>query len=73
MELSPRPSNNQGNNVLRYTSIATQMGITIFLGVWLGMKADERWPEKVPIYTLVGSLTGVVIAVYRVIRDVLKK
>jgi hypothetical protein len=73
MELSPRPSNGRGNHVLRYTSIATQMGITIFLGVWLGMKADERWSGKVPIYTLIGSLTGVVVAVYRVIRDVIKK
>lgn len=57
---------------LRYTSMATQMGITIFLGVWLGMKADDRWPVGIPIYTLVGSLIGVVMAVYMVIRDVLK-
>jgi len=73
MEQSPRPNKGQGNTVLRYTSIATQMGITIFLGVWLGMKADNHWSSKIPIYTLIGSLTGVVVAVYRVIRDVMKK
>ncbi len=73
MEQLPRPTKGQSNTVLRYTSIATQMGITIFLGVWLGMKADQHWSMNAPIYTLIGSLTGVVVAVYRVIRDVLKK
>ena len=73
MQQSQGPNNKQGNAILRYTSMATQMAITIFLGVWLGMKADEHWPAGIAIYTLIGSLTGVVLAVYMVIRDVLKK
>jgi hypothetical protein len=52
--------------------MASQMAITIFLGVWLGIKADEHWPLGIPIFTLIGSLAGVVMAVYVVIRDVLK-
>ena len=52
--------------------MATQMAITIFLGVWLGMKADDRWETQIPVYTLIGSLAGVVLAVYMIIRDVLK-
>jgi F0F1-type ATP synthase assembly protein I len=67
-----QPSNKKSTSFLRYTSMATQMAITIFLGVWLGMKADHRWPGKVPLYTLIGSLAGVVLAVYMIIRDVLK-
>jgi F0F1-type ATP synthase assembly protein I len=53
--------------------MATQMAITIFLGVWLGLKADERWSAETPIFTMIGSLMGVVIAIYMVIRDVMKK
>jgi F0F1-type ATP synthase assembly protein I len=53
--------------------MATQMAITIFLGVWLGLKADDRWSPETPIFTMVGSLIGVVVAIYMVIRDVMKK
>jgi F0F1-type ATP synthase assembly protein I len=61
------------DNIIRFTSMATQMGITIFLGVWGGMKLDKIFPQRVPIFTLILSLAGVVIAIYMVIKDVLKK
>jgi F0F1-type ATP synthase assembly protein I len=53
--------------------MATQMGITIFLGVWGGIKLDDYLQFETPVMTLVGSLLGVVVAVYIVIRDVLRK
>jgi F0F1-type ATP synthase assembly protein I len=53
--------------------MATQMAITIFLGVWGGMKLDKLYPHRVPIFTLVLSLLGVVLAIYMVIKDFLKK
>jgi F0F1-type ATP synthase assembly protein I len=69
-----QPPNKAGNNsILRYTSLATQMGITIFLGVWGGMKLDQSFQFKTPFMTLICSLLGVVMAVYIVIRDVLRK
>jgi len=68
------PPNKQGNNtILRYTSLATQMAITIFLGVWGGMKLDSYFQFNTPIMTLICSLLGVTLAVYIVIRDVLRK
>ena len=68
------PPNKQGNNtILRYTSLATQMAITIFLGVWGGMKLDDYFQFDTPFMTLICSLLGVVLAVYIVIRDVLRK
>jgi F0F1-type ATP synthase assembly protein I len=68
------PPNKQGNNtILRYTSLATQMAITIFLGVWGGMKLDSYFQFDTPVMTLVCSLLGVTLAVYIVIRDVLRK
>jgi hypothetical protein len=71
---SSTPPNKAGNHtILRYTSMATQMAITIFLGVWGGMKLDQSLQFERPVMTLVCSLLGVVLAVYIVIRDVLRK
>jgi F0F1-type ATP synthase assembly protein I len=71
---SSTPPNKAGNHtILRYTSMATQMAITIFLGVWGGMKLDQSFQFEKPVMTLICSLLGVVLAVYIVIRDVLRK
>ena len=71
---SSTPPNKAGNHsILRYTSMATQMAIIIFLGVWGGMKLDQSFQFEKPVMTLICSLLGVVLAVYIVIRDVLRK
>ena len=70
----PQPPNKSGNHtILRYTSLATQMAVTIFLGVWGGMKLDSYFQFDAPVMTLICSLSGVTLAVYIVIRDVLRK
>lgn len=58
---------------MRYSSMATQMGVTIFLGVWGGMKLDQKFPQRIPIFTLVLSLVSVLLAMYMIIKDFLKK
>lgn len=73
MQASQQPNKGGSNSILRYTSMATQMAITIFLGVWGGMQMDKYLQLETPIMTLVLSLLGVVLAVYIVIRDVLPK
>jgi len=73
MQSSQPPNKASSNSILRYTSLATQMGITIFLGVWGGIRLDQYFHFQTPIMTLVCSLLGVIMAVYIVIRDVLRK
>lgn len=71
---SSTPPNKAGNNsILRYTSMATQMAITIFLGVWGGIKLDQFFQFETPVMTLICSLLGVILAVYIVLRDVLRQ
>jgi len=54
--------------------MAFQMGITIALGVWGGMKLDEHYPiTKFPLFTVVLSLLSVFAAIYFVIKDLIKK
>jgi hypothetical protein len=58
----------------KFSAMAFQMGITIALGVWGGMKLDEHFPiSRFPVFTIVLSLLSVFGAMYFVIKDLLKK
>lgn len=58
----------------KFTAMAFQMGITIALGVWGGMKLDEYFPlGRFPVFTISLSLLSVFGAMYWVIKDLLKK
>lgn len=56
----------------RYSGVAIQMGIIIFLGTYGGIKLDE-YISTSPLFTLVGSLGSIVLAIYVVVKDVIKK
>jgi len=69
----PQPTNNP-NSILKYSGMAFQIGACILLGFWAGMKLDAYFKfEKVPVFTLVLGLLGVVVGIYISIKDVLKK
>ena len=69
----PQPTNNP-NSVLKYSGMAFQIGACIMLGFWVGMKLDAYLKlEKVPVFTLILGLAGVVVGIYISIKDVLKK
>jgi len=72
MPTEPQPQPPRSNAV-RLTTMATQMGVTIFIGVYGGMKLDEKFPMRIPVFTLVLSLLSVGLALYMVIRDFVKK
>ncbi|MFZ4784895.1 MAG: AtpZ/AtpI family protein [Flavobacteriales bacterium] len=58
---------------MRYSGMATQMGITIALGVWGGMKLDEKFSGGGKGFTLTLSLVSVIVAMYMAIKDLMKK
>jgi hypothetical protein len=58
----------------KFSAMAFQMGITIALGVWGGMKLDQYYPiSRFPVFTIVLSLLSVFGSMYFVIKDLLKK
>ena len=62
------------NSLAKYSGMVFQMGITIALGVWGGIKLDEKFPvAKFPVFTVVLSLLSVFAAMYWVIKGLLKK
>jgi F0F1-type ATP synthase assembly protein I len=59
-------------NYARYSSIAFQMLAIILILVFAGYKLDG-WLHTKPVLTVVFSFGSVIIAIYSVTRDLLKK
>ena len=59
------------NNYAKYSGVAFEMLGIIVLGVWGGIKLDERFGCK-PLFTLVLSLVSVALAMYTLIVKVTK-
>lgn len=69
----PQPTNNP-NSILKYSGMAFQIGACIILGFWGGMKIDAYFGfVKVPVFTLVLGLLGVVVGIWFSIKDFIKK
>jgi len=60
------------NNYARYSSMAIQMVVIIILGVFGGYKLDE-WLNTGPFLTVVLSLLSVIISIYLVTKDLIKR
>ena len=55
---------------LQLTSIAFQMMAIMFVFIWLGQKADEKWnSSETNYYTLLGTLTGLGVSLYIILQQ----
>lgn len=61
----------QLKNYARFSSIGIQMLAIIGLGTFIGVKLDENFPNKNNLYTLILSLSAVIIAIIYVIRRII--
>ncbi len=61
------------DNYIRYSSMGIQMGATIFLMTWAGVKIDAYLHLKFPAFTLLFALSSVTGALYYFIRQVTRK
>ncbi|HSL86251.1 MAG TPA: AtpZ/AtpI family protein [Bacteroidales bacterium] len=57
----------------RYSGMAMQMIVIIGITTWCGVKLDERFSMKTPVFTIILSLIGVFAALYTTLRDFIKK
>jgi len=55
------------NKYLQLTGITFQMGITIYLAVYLGKWLDATYPNEKNWFTIIMTLIGLIIALYAVV------
>jgi len=60
----------QPSRFLTLTMVATQMGVTIFLGASLGKYLDERYSTPKPWFTISLTLFSLLISLYSVLKQV---
>lgn len=61
----------QLNKYVRFTSIALQMGLTIYLGSLLGAWIDQKVGNTNELYYKIVTLLAVFLAMFSVIKQVL--
>ncbi len=66
-----KKKSNQLNSYAKYSGIAIQMIIIIGIGAFAGVKLDEKFPNNHNLFTLVLSLTSVIVSVLFVIRQII--
>lgn len=71
-EESRSSKSKQRNEILRYSGVATKMGIIIGLSVYAGIKLDQHYSEGGKLWTVSLALVGTIVAVYQVIKDLIK-
>ena len=62
----------QPNPVAKYSSMGIKMLLVIGIGVFGGVYLDQQIAWKIPVFTIVLSLASVSLAIYSVIKDLLK-
>ncbi len=58
------------NKYIRLTGVGLQMGITIYLFVYLGKWLDVKYPNENEIFTIIFTLLGIVVSFYSLLRQV---
>ena len=72
--MEPRKKEKKALNAYaKYSSIAFQMLVIILAGVFGGRELDKWAQLGFPVFTLVFSILAVVLAIYYVIKDFLRK
>lgn len=70
----PQKKNNKSqlNKYIRFSGVAIQMGVIIYLGSLLGKWLDQKYPNENELYLKICTLAAVFGAMYSVIRGVSK-
>lgn len=57
---------------MKYAGMATQMAVSIFLGIWLGKKGDAYFELEQPYLTILGALVMLIANFILIFRDLNK-
>jgi uncharacterized membrane protein YfcA len=60
------------NNFARFSGIAIQMGVTIFLGAYAGKWLDQKYPSDKKWFTMGLTIFSVGLALFNILRQLNK-
>lgn len=60
-------------NVMRYIGLGTEFAVGIALTLFLGMKIDEKYPQKIPLFVWILPLLFIFAVIFNLIKEVLHK
>jgi len=60
------------NGILRFSGMVFTMAGSIGIFVWLGREWDLQANHEIPFGTIIGGLLGTLLAIWLVIRELLK-
>ncbi|HLG35006.1 MAG TPA: AtpZ/AtpI family protein [Bacteroidia bacterium] len=69
----PSPRKNRLDVYSRYSGMGIQMLVIIFAGTYCGIKLDEFLSLKFPAFTIMLSLLSVAVAIWFVVKDLIRK
>jgi F0F1-type ATP synthase assembly protein I len=69
----PQQDNKNNNQLMQYTSLATQLAIGLLIAVWLGKKLDARLQFAKPVFIWIFPLVVIIAMMYKLIRDTINK
>ncbi len=72
MNKEPNKKNPRQANIIKYTSLGTQMLVYLGLGVWGGLKLDEKMHTQ-PLFLIILPITGLGISLYQLYKELSKK
>jgi hypothetical protein len=67
----PKDQKDKFNSYAKFSGIAIQMFAIIGIGTFVGVKLDEKYPNKHNLYTLILSLASVIMSIVYVIRRII--
>jgi F0F1-type ATP synthase assembly protein I len=68
--MKEEPEDKGRSRFARLSGIGLQMGITIFLGAYLGKYLDSKYPSDKKWFTIGFTLLSVALALYNVLKQV---
>lgn len=67
----PQTTKGKYNNLLKYATLGTQMMVLLALGIWGGLKLDEKL-NTLPLFLIIFPLLGLVLSFYQLYRQLIK-
>ena len=65
----PKKKKKRRNRFLALSSLPFQMGITIYLGAYLGKHLDQKYLTEKPLFTILFVLLALFISLYNVVQQ----